>query len=365
MNTKMDKKLNVGISHGDINGISYEVVIKTFAGQNNRMTELCTPILYGSSKVLSYYKNVLDVKYLNTNIIENAEDANPQQLNIINSTDGEIKVDLGQITTQAGAATVSALDKAIEDQKDGKFDVLVTAPINKENVKKCLPNFSGHTEYLQEKFDSDEVLMMMVHNDIRIAVATTHIPLNKVSETITPELIEKKVKLFNKSLLEDFTIRKGRIAILGLNPHSGDNGAIGTEDRDILSPTISKLKKEGYNVFGPFPADGFFGSNEYTKYDAILAMYHDQGMIPFKILAQGGGVNFTAGLSIVRTSPAHGTAFSIAGTNKANEESMREAIYLGLDIFRNREQHAEMTANPIKPQEQEEQHSRKNNRFDN
>ena len=356
-----DKTIKVGITHGDINGISYEIVIKTFAGQNNKMTELCTPILYGSPKVLSHYKNTLEIKHINANTIKSAYNAQPKQLNIVNCIEDEVKLDIGQLTTQAGAATVSALEKATADQKEGLFDVLVTAPINKENVKICLPNFSGHTEYLQEKFNSDEVLMMMVHGNVRIAVATTHISLDKVSAKITPELIEKKVKLFEKSLLEDFTIRKGRIAILGLNPHSGDNGAIGTEDRDIITPTINKLKDNGYNVFGPFPADGFFGSNEYTKYDAILAMYHDQGMIPFKLLAQGAGVNFTAGLSVVRTSPAHGTAFGLAGANKANEASMRDAIYLGIDIYRNRLQHAEITANPLVIQEQNKQ-ARRNNR---
>jgi len=345
-----DQKIKIGITHGDINGVSYEVVMKTFSGQS-KMTELCTPILYGSPKVLSYYRNVLDVKQLNTNNTPSAEQINEQLLNVVNCIEGEVKVDIGQSTIAAGDCAIKALDKAIEEKKAGLYDVMVTAPLNKENVQKCLPTFSGHTEYLLEKFEAKDVLMMMVKDKLRVAVATTHIPVAKIAESITPELIEKKVKLLNTSLLEDFTIRKGRIAVLGLNPHSGDNGAIGTEDRDIITPTLDKLKEEGINAFGPFPADGFFGSGEYTKYDAILAMYHDQGLVPFKVLAQGGGVNFTAGLPIVRTSPAHGTAYGISGQNIANEESFRDAIYLGIDIFRNRKIYQEASANPLKTQE--------------
>lgn len=345
-----DQKIRVGITHGDINGVSYEVIMKTFANQS-KITDLCTPILYGSPKAISYYRNVLDVKQLTTNNTNSAEKINPDQLNIVNCIEGEIKVDLGQSTVQAGDCSIKALDKAIEEKKAGFYDIMVTAPLNKENVQKCLPTFSGHTEYLQEKFEADEVLMMMVKDELRIAVATTHIPVAQVAESITPEVIEKKVKLLSQSLMADFTIRKGRIAILGLNPHSGDNGALGTEDRDIIAPTLERLKEEGYNAFGPFPADGFFGSGEYKKYDAILAMYHDQGLVPFKLLAQGGGVNFTAGLPIVRTSPAHGTAYGIAGQDKANEASFRDAIYLGIDIYRNRKIYEEASANPLKIQD--------------
>lgn len=345
-----EQKIKVGITHGDINGISYEVIMKTFAG-NNKIQELCTPILYGSPKVFSYYRNVLDIRQINAGNTNSAEKTNPQQLNIVNCITGEVKVDIGQSTIQAGDCSVRALDKACEEIEAGLFDVMVTAPLNKENVKKCLPDFTGHTEYLQNKFNSGDVLMMMVNDNLRIAVATTHVPVSEVSELITSELLERKIKLLNKSLLEDFTIRKGRIAVLGLNPHSGDNGAIGTEEQNIIIPTLNKLKEEGLNAYGPFSADGFFGSGEYRKYDAILAMYHDQGLIPFKLVSEGGGVNYTAGLSIVRTSPAHGTAYGIAGKNKANEESFKEAIYLGLDIFRNRKIYNEASANPLIPQE--------------
>ena len=351
------QKIKVGITHGDINSISYEVILKTF-NEQSKIIELCTPILYGSPKVLSYYRNVLGTKHLSANTIATADLANDQQLNIINCLAGEVKVEIGTSTIAAGDCAVKALDKAIEDQKEGLFDVMVTAPLNKENVKKCLPTFSGHTEYLQEKFDASDVLMMMVKDNLRVAVATTHIPVSTIAEQITPELLEQKIRLFSKSLLEDFTITNGRIAVLGLNPHSGDNGAIGTEDKDIILPTLDKLKEEGFNVFGPFPADGFFGSNEYTKYDAILAMYHDQGLVPFKLIAQGGGVNYTAGLPIVRTSPAHGTAYGLAGKNEANESSFREAIYLGIDIFRNREIYKEATANPLIIQENNKRYER-------
>lgn len=354
-----NKKIRVGITQGDINGVSYEVILKTFGAQS-KMVDLCTPVLYGSQKLISYYRNALNVKHLNTNTIESGATLNPQQLNIVNCVEGEIKVDIGQSTVHAGDCAIKALDKAIEDKKADHYDVMVTAPLNKENVQKCLPNFSGHTEYLQEKFESGDVLMMMVKDKLRVAVATTHIPVNQVASAITPELIEKKVKLLSKSLLEDFTIRKGRIAVLGLNPHCGDNGAIGTEDSSIVTPTLENLRAQGMNAFGPFPADGFFGSGEYKKYDAILAMYHDQGLVPFKVLAEGGGVNYTAGLPIVRTSPAHGTAYGITGQGKANPDSFRDAIYLGIDIFRNRQIYNDASANPLVIQE-----PRSNNRHRN
>ncbi len=342
----MEKTIKVGITHGDINGISYELILKTLANKSN-INELFTPVLYGSPKILAYYRNVFDIKQINANNTLSAEKVKNKQLNVINCLNDEAKVEMGFSTAQAGDCAIKALDRAIEEKKAGFYDVLVTAPLNKENVKKCFPDFSGHTEYLQEKFEADEVLMMMVKDTLRIAVATTHIPVSKIAESITPGLLEKKIRLLNQSLLEDFTIHKGRIAVLGLNPHSGDNGAIGTEDVEIISHTLKKLKQEGLNVFGPFPADGFFGSGEYKKYDAILAMYHDQGLVPFKLIAQGGGVNFTAGLPIVRTSPAHGTAYNIAGQNQADPASFREAIYLSIDIFRNRKTYEEAAANPL------------------
>ena len=344
------QKIKVGITHGDINGISYEIILKAFRG-NSKLTELITPVIYGSAKVLSYYRNVLDIKQLSANTIAEAKVAAPDQINLINCIEGEVKVEIGQSTTVAGDCSIKALDKAIEDLQNKEIDVIVTAPLNKENVQKCIPNFSGHTEYLQKKFESEKVLMMMVQDSLRIAVATTHLPLNEVAECITAEVIENKVNLLNESLLKDFTIRKGRIAVLGLNPHSGDNGAIGNEELDVITPALEKLRSEGVNAYGPFPADGFFGSGEYRKYDAILAMYHDQGMIPFKLLADGGGVNYTAGLSEVRTSPAHGTAYGIAGKNIANESSLRDAIYLASDIYKNRKIYEEISANPLEIKE--------------
>ena len=357
------QKIKVGITHGDINGISYEIILKAFSG-NPKLSELFTPIVYGSSKVLSYYRNMLDIKQASANTIQEAGSANPQQLNIINCIEGEVKVDVGQSTIAAGDCSIKALDKAIEDLKQQKIDVIVTAPLNKENVKKCLPDFTGHTEYLQKKFESEKVLMMMVKDQLRVAVATTHLPLHEVAECITSEVIEKKVKLLNTSLLQDFTIRKGRIAVLGLNPHSGDNGAIGREDIDVIAPALEKLRSEGVNAYGPFPADGFFGSGEYAKYDAILAMYHDQGMIPFKLLADGGGVNYTAGLAEVRTSPAHGTAYGIAGKNMADASSLRDAIYLATDIYHNRKIYREASANPLEIKEKISQRNKRQERRD-
>lgn len=357
------QKIKVGITHGDINGISYEIILKVFSS-NTKITELFTPIVYGSSKVLSYYRNALDIKHLTNNTIQEASNANPQQLNIINCIEGEIKVEVGQSTVAAGDCSLKALDRAIEDLKKKDIDVIVTAPLNKENVKRCLPDFSGHTEYLQQKFESEKVLMMMVKDQLRVAVATTHLPLDEVAECITSEVIENKVKLLNESLLKDFTIRKGRIAVLGLNPHSGDNGAIGKEEIEVIAPALKKVRSEGVNAYGPFSADGFFGSGEYAKYDAILAMYHDQGMIPFKLLADGGGVNFTAGLSEVRTSPAHGTAYGIAGKNKADESSLRDAIYLATDIYKNRQIYQEASANSLEITEKSNQRNNRKERRD-
>lgn len=342
-----NKKIRVGITQGDINGVGCEIIMKTFA-QNSKVIDLCTPIVYGSTKTLAYYRNALKLNHITSNAITSMDEVKDNQLNIVNCAPGEVKIDMGQSTIQAGEFSLKALEKAVEDRKNDQYDVMVTAPLNKENLKKVLPTFSGHTEYLQENFDNKEVLMMMVKDKLRIAVATTHIPVSEISNCITADLIERKVKLFNKSLLEDFTIKKGRIAVLGLNPHSGDNGAIGSEDKDIIAPTLQKLRDQGINAYGPYPADGFFGSGEHEKFDAILAMYHDQGLVPFKLIARGGGVNYTAGLPIVRTSPAHGTAYNIAGKNVADPSSFREAIYLGLDIFRNRQRNAEMTTNPLK-----------------
>jgi 4-hydroxythreonine-4-phosphate dehydrogenase len=326
--------IKIGITQGDINGISYEVILKTL--EDNRICELCTPIVYGSPKVAAYHRKMLNLN-VNLNIINKAEEAQEKKSNIINCCNDEIKVEVGQSTPQAGEAAFKALEKATRDLKEGKIDVLVTAPINKNNIQSENFSFPGHTEYLENIFgEKGDALMILANESLRIAVATGHVPINKVSESLTKENILNKIKQFNKSLVEDFGIFKPRIAVLGLNPHAGDKGVIGSEEEEIIAPAVKQALDEGIICFGPLPADGFFGSNGQASYDGILAMYHDQGLIPFKTIAMDNGVNFTAGLSVVRTSPDHGTAYDLAGKNMASENSFRQALYMALDIYKNR-----------------------------
>ena len=341
-----DERIKLGITQGDINGIGYEVIIKTLS--NPRILELCTPVIYGSSKVASYHRKTLDAPDFNLNLVRSAESAVHKRANIINITDKEMKIDLGQSTEIAGQLALLSLQAAVEDLKNKHIHALVTAPINKKNVQSQSFNFPGHTEYLAAKFEATDHLMLMVSSTVRIGVITGHVPLKDVPSLISEKLILSKINILHESLRKDFSISRPRIAILGLNPHCGDNGVSGTEDNDIIIPAINKAKEKGIFVFGPFPADGFFGSSSFTHFDAVLAMYHDQGMIPFKCLAFDTGVNFTAGLSIVRTSPVHGTAYEIAGKNEASPDSFREAIYLALDIYRNRKMYKEISSNPLK-----------------
>lgn len=346
-NRKQDEPIiKVGISHGDFNGISYEIIIKTFLDKRN--LELFTPVIYGSSKVASYYRKTFDMLDVNFNLIKKADYATPKRANIINCFNDEIKIEVGKITKQAGEIAFYALEKAVDDLKWGKIDVLVTAPINKKNIQSDQFNFSGHTDYLADKFNADNHLMLMVSDKLRIGIATGHLPLKDVSSAITEDLILNKIKVMNESLKMDFNIRKPKIAVLGLNPHASDEGLIGTEEKEIIIPAIDKANEQGMLAFGPFPADGFFSSSKYKNYDAILAMYHDQGMLPFKTFAFETGVNFTAGLPVVRTSPAHGTAFDIAGKNIASPDSFRQAIYTAMDIYRNRQEYNELNKNPLK-----------------
>jgi 4-hydroxythreonine-4-phosphate dehydrogenase len=341
-----DDRIKVGITQGDINGIGYEIIIKTLS--NPRILELCTPIVYGSSKVASYHRKTLDIPEFNLNLVKSAEFAVHKRANIINVYDKEVKIDLGLSTETAGQLSLLALEAAVEDLKHKNIDVLVTAPINKKNVQSQNFNFLVHTEYLAKKFEVPDHLMLMVSNNIRIGVITGHVPLKDVSALITEKLIVSKAKILSESLTKDFGIRRPRIAVLGLNPHAGDSGVLGTEEQNIIIPAINKAKEEGIFVFGPYAADGFFGSSSFTHFDAVLAMYHDQGLIPFKSLTFDTGVNYTAGLPIVRTSPAHGTAYDLAGKNQASPDSFREALYLALDIYRNRKMHSGLTANPLK-----------------
>jgi len=356
--TKDNSKVRVGITHGDFNGISYEIIIKTF--QDNRILEMITPVIYGSSKVASYYRKTLDIMDVNFNLVKKAEYANPKRANIVNIYDREIKIEMGKQSEKAGELAFYALEKAIEDLNRGNIDVLVTAPINKKSIHSDRFNFAGHTDYLASKYETTDHLMFMVSNNFRIGILTGHIPISRISEFITEEVVINKIKAMNKSLQMDFGIRKPRIALLGLNPHAGDEGLIGKEEMEIIQPAINKVKEEKILAFGAFAADGFFGSSNYTNFDGILAMYHDQGMLPFKTLAFENGINFTAGLPIVRTSPAHGTAFDIAGKNVASPDSFRQAIFAAIDIFRNRKQYEELNQNPL-PLKQPESKPLQNN----
>ncbi len=341
-----DDRIRVGITHGDINGIGYEVIIKALT--DIRMIELFTPIVYGHSRVASFYKKNLNAAELNFNLVKDASQAHPKRCNIVNCTENDLQIDVGKSTTIAGEAAYQALEMAVNDLKNDWIDVLVTAPINKQNIQSAQFDFPGHTEYLSTRFGNNEPLMLMVWNNLRVGTLTGHIPLEEVPSKIHPELIIKKLQILNQSLINDFGVLKPKIAVLGLNPHAGDGGLLGNEENDVIIPALKKIKKEqGILAYGPFPADGFFGSGSWKKYDAVLAMYHDQGLAPFKSLAFEGGVNYTAGLPIVRTSPAHGTAYDLAGKNEASEEAFRQAIYLAIDIIRNRRQQQELESNKL------------------
>lgn len=339
-------KIKVGITHGDINGIGYEIIFKVLS--DIRMFDMCTPIVYGSSKVAAYHRKTLNISNFSLNNIRSAEDAHPKRANIINCVDDNIRVELGKATTMGGEAAYSALNQAVSDLKKNKIDVLVTAPIHKKNIQSDQFGFPGHTEFLESEFGNNGSLMLLISDVLKVGVVTGHVPLNEVTNYITKEKIVSKLKILNKSLKEDFTIRKPRIAVLGLNPHAGDNGLLGKEEQDIIIPAIEEAKNKGIIALGPYAADGFFGSNNLSKFDAVLAMYHDQGLIPFKTISFSSGVNFTAGLPVVRTSPDHGTAFEIAGQGVANEESFRQAIYSAIDIFRNRDSYKVLSKNPLK-----------------
>lgn len=339
-------KIILGISQGDINSISYEVIMKSLS--DNRILELCTPVVYGSPKVAAYHRKALNLENFSFNTVRTVDEAVIRRANIINCIDDSARVELGKSTPDAGEASLKALEAAVKDLGEGKLDAIVTGPINKSNVKSEKFNFNGHTEFFETRFKSNGVLMLMVNEFLRIGVVTSHIPLAKVNEYIVRDTILNKLRILSNSLLSDFTIRSPRIAVLGLNPHAGDNGLLGDEEIKEIIPAITQAQEEGILAFGPFPADGFFGAGSFTQFDAVLAMYHDQGLVPFKALSVEGGVNFTAGLPVVRTSPAHGTAYELAGKNEASADSFRKAIYLACDIFRSRKLFKEISTNPLK-----------------
>ncbi|MDO4163502.1 MAG: 4-hydroxythreonine-4-phosphate dehydrogenase PdxA [Bacteroides sp.] len=341
-------KIRVGITQGDINGVGYEVILKTF--ENPVMLELCTPIIYGSPKVAAYHRKALNLSS-NFSIINSASEANEGRLSVVNCTDDEVKVEFAKADPEAGKAALAALEKAIEEYKEGLIDVIVTAPINKHTIQSEEFAFPGHTEYIEQRLgEGAKALMILMKDDFRVALVTGHIPVSQIASTITKELIENKLEIFNRSLKQDFGIGAPRIAVLSLNPHAGDEGLLGTEEQEIIIPAIREMAAKGVHCFGPYPADGFMGSGNFTHFDGVLAMYHDQGLAPFKSLAMDEGVNYTAGLPVVRTSPAHGTAYDIAGKGMASEDSFRQAVYVAIDVFRNRQREKAARANPLRKQ---------------
>src|ERR1700743_2555313 len=340
------EKLKIGISIGDINGIGLEIVIKTLA--DSKILDYCTPIVYGHTKVASFYRRATGVEELNFNVIDHPSKALPKRANMINCWSEDVKIEPGIANKEVGKYAFMSLERATNDLLAGDIDALVTAPINKDTIQSEDFKFPGHTEYLQERGGGGDVLMFLVSDTLRVGVVTGHIPVTKIAESITTEKILSKLKLMDASLRNDFWLRKPKIAVLGLNPHAGDNGLIGTEEKDIIIPAIEEARANDVLAMGPYAADGFFANGTYLQFDAVLAMYHDQGLIPFKQIAFETGVNYTAGLSFVRTSPDHGTAFDIAGKNEASEVSFREAVFTALHIVKHRTEGADLSENHLR-----------------
>jgi 4-hydroxythreonine-4-phosphate dehydrogenase len=338
--------IRAGITVGDINGIGLEIIIKTLTHPS--ITQLCTPVIYGSSKVVSYHKNIVNPGDFSFHSTGSADKIYLQKINVVNCWQDNVNIALGIETEEGGRFAHIALDQAVRDLKEGFIDLLVTAPINKTAMKMAGFPYPGHTEFLAHAFDVHNGLMMMVSDSLRVALATTHIPLQQVSAQLTKEILRSKIDQLVSTLQIDFAISRPVIAVLALNPHAGENGTIGKEEESILKPVILEAKKSGAMVMGPYSADGFFGSLQHKKFDAVLAMYHDQGLIPFKMLHFEDGVNFTAGLPYVRTSPDHGTAFDIAGQNLADPSSFRSALFTAIDIFKARERFKKDHANAVR-----------------
>lgn len=346
---KKAENIIVGISIGDLNGIGSEVVLKTF--EDPRMLELCTPVIFANVKILSFIRKNFESSVA-LHGIDKLDQIVIGKVNVFNLWKEGIDLNLGTNDDKVGQYAIKSFVAATKALKEDIIDVLVTAPINKYNIQSETFKFPGHTDYLNQELEGD-ALMLMVSDNLRVGLLTDHIPLNEVASHLTEELIFKKIETVKQCLIQDFSINKPKIAVLGLNPHCGDGGVIGTEDEVILKPALKKLFEKGTLVFGPFAADGFFGSNQYEKYDAIIATYHDQGLIPFKTLSFGNGVNYTAGLNKIRTSPDHGTAYDIAGKNKADYNSFKEAVYLAIDIYNSRNQYAEISQKPLKTKEKQ------------
>jgi len=341
-----ENKIRVGITQGDMNGIGPETIIRALS--DPLITELITPVIYSSVKVLQAHRKSMGIEDFGVHVVKPNEALNQKRINLVPCFETEDDVEFGVPSETSGRLALKSINTAIDDLKNGYIDVIVTAPVDKHAVALALPGFTGHTGYIKEKFGASEVLMLLVSHDLRVGLVTEHLPLRDVAAAVTAEKIVAKGKLMAKTLLEDFGIRKPRIAVLGLNPHAGDNGELGNEEKDIILPAVKQLEAAGILAFGPYPADGFFGSGNWQKFDGVLAMYHDQGLAPFKAVSFSSGVNFSAGLPYVRTSPDHGTAFDIAGKNLASETSLREAIFTAVDIFNQRANWKEISANPLK-----------------
>lgn len=342
----MTRKIRVAISLGDINGVGPEVIIKVLS--NAKILQYLTPIVYGHFKVISFYRKLIGVQGNNFHVVSIASKAQSDKINLINCWDEDVKIEPGIATETSGKCAFLSLERALNDMLAMQVDALVTAPLNKPTIQAGDIQFLGHTEYIQSKLQAKDVLMFLISETLRIGLATTHIPLHEVSKQITKEVLLSKLNIMDQSLREDFWVQKPKIAVLGLNPHAGDRGLLGGEEDHIIYPAIQEAYEKGILAFGPYPADGFFGNNTYRQFDAVLAMYHDQGLIPFKQLAFHHGVNFSAGLSMVRTSPDHGTAYDIAGKNQASETSMLEALFAAVDIVKRRRETAKLLENPLK-----------------
>lgn len=348
--TKKAENVIVGVSIGDLNGIGSEVILKTF--EDTRMLEFCTPVIFGNVKLLSFVKKALNLNEVNLHGIDSMDQMVIGKINVLNLWKEGVNINFGQNDEAAGEYAIKSFTEATAALKDGKIDVLVTAPINKYNIQSEDFKFPGHTDYLNQELEGD-ALMLMVQDNLRVGLLTDHIPVSEVSKHLNEALIRKKLLTVNQSLKQDFRVNMPKIAVLGINPHSGDNGVIGKEDDEVLKPALKKLFEEGVLVFGPYSADSFFGTGQYEKYDAVIAAYHDQGLIPFKTLSFGNGVNYTAGLQGVRTSPDHGTAYEIAGKGEADYNSFKEAVYMAIDVFHNRAEYRELTSNPLKIREKQ------------
>ena len=342
----MSDKIKIGISIGDVNGIGLEVIIKTLI--DSKIMDYCTPIVYGNTKVASFHCKTMDVNEFNFNVINSPEEAHTKRANMINCWEEDVRIELGLSTPSGGKYAFLSLERALDDLIAGKTDAMVTAPINKHNIQSDDFQFAGHTEYIQAKTGAEDSLMFLVSEDIRVGVVTGHIPVNEVAEKISKEKILSKLAIMSQSLKKDFWIQKPKIAVLGLNPHAGDEGLIGKEELEIITPAIAEANTQGIFAFGPYAADGFFAAHAYSQFDAVLAMYHDQGLIPFKQIAFHNGVNFTAGLPVVRTSPDHGTGYDIAGKNLASANSFREALFTAIKIVERRRESLELSSNPLK-----------------